>query len=50
MAVYVFARSGATWSQQAYVKASNTGAGDVFGVSIAVSADGSLVPRGARRH
>jgi hypothetical protein len=27
-AVYVFVRSGATWSQQAYVKASNTGAGD----------------------
>src|SRR5262249_10579483 len=30
-AVYLFVRSGATWSQQAYVKASNTGAGDNFG-------------------
>ena len=27
-AAYVFTRSGATWSQQAYLKASNTGAGD----------------------
>ena len=30
-AVYVFSRSDATWTQQAYVKASNTGAGDHFG-------------------
>ena len=27
-AVYVFTRSGQTWSQQAYIKASNTRAGD----------------------
>src|SRR5213078_3879262 len=43
-AVYVFARSGATWAQQAYVKASNTGAaeeGDQFGYSIALSGDGN---------
>ena len=30
-AVYVFTRSGANWAQQAYIKASNTGAGDRFG-------------------
>lgn len=29
-AAYVFARSGTTWSQQAYLKASNTDAGDSF--------------------
>ncbi len=27
------------WSQQAYIKASNTGAGDTFGLGIAVSGD-----------
>src|SRR6185369_603680 len=37
-AVYVFTRSGTTWSQQAYLKASNTGAGDFFGSSVALSA------------
>jgi len=38
-AAYVFVRSGATWSQQAYLKASNTGAGDLFGISVGVSGD-----------
>ncbi|MFT6818967.1 MAG: NDP-sugar pyrophosphorylase family protein [Myxococcota bacterium] len=38
-AVYVFARSGGVWSQQAYVKASNTGASDFFGYSVALSGD-----------
>ena len=38
-AAYVFVRSGATWTQQAYLKASNTGAGDQFGQSVAVSGD-----------
>jgi trimeric autotransporter adhesin len=46
-AVYVFARSGSTWSQQAYVKASNTGEGDSFGISVALSADGSTLAVGA---
>jgi hypothetical protein len=49
-AVYVFTRSGATWSQQAYVKASNTGEkedGDQFGYSIAISADGNTLATGA---
>ena len=38
-AVYVFTRSGTTWSQQAYLKASNTGAGDGFGDSVSLSGD-----------
>jgi hypothetical protein len=38
-AVYVFTRSGATWTQQAYIKASNTDSGDNFGYSIALSGD-----------
>jgi cysteine-rich repeat protein len=46
-AVYVFARSGTTWSQQAYVKASNTGASDFFGYSVALSGDGSILAVGA---
>ena len=42
-AVYVFTRSGATWSQQAYVKASNTGMNDTFGWSVALSGDALAV-------
>jgi len=42
-AVYVFARSGTTWSQQAYVKASNTNTLDHFGASLAVFADTLVV-------
>jgi hypothetical protein len=38
-AVYVFRRSGLLWQQEAYVKASNTGAGDEFGSSVALSGD-----------
>jgi hypothetical protein len=38
-AVYVFVRTGATWTQQAYLKAPNTGAGDLFGYSVALSGD-----------
>ena len=42
-AVYVFTRSAGTWSQQAYVKASNAGADDNFGWAIALSADGNTL-------
>jgi hypothetical protein len=38
-AAYVFVRSGTTWSQQAYLKASNTESGDSFGNSVAISGD-----------
>jgi hypothetical protein len=58
-AVYVFARTGETWSQQAYIKASNTGRpanpadpndwgdGDQFGHSVALSGDGNVLAVGA---
>jgi hypothetical protein len=42
-AAYVFVRSGSTWTQQAYLKASNTGAGDLFGASVAISGDTVVV-------
>ncbi len=42
-AAYVFVRSGGIWTQQAYLKASNTGAGDGFGDSVAVSGDTVVV-------
>jgi hypothetical protein len=42
-AVYVFARSGGRWTRQAYVKASNAGAGDYFGSFVALSADGNTM-------
>ncbi len=38
-AAYVFVRSGTTWSQQAYLKASQVTEGDTFGYSVAVSGD-----------
>lgn len=38
-AAYIFRRVGSTWSQQAYVKASNTGSDDLFGIAVAVSGD-----------
>jgi hypothetical protein len=55
-AVYVFTRSGTSWSQQAYIKASNTGRagvgdmpgdGDQFGYSVALSGDGNTLAVGA---
>jgi len=58
-AVYVFTRTGTTWTQQAYIKASNTGRpanpsdpedwgdGDQFGSSIALNADGNFLAVGA---
>ena len=38
-AAYVFARTGTSWSQQVYLKASNTAAGDVFGSTVAIAGD-----------
>jgi hypothetical protein len=46
-AVYVFTRVGATWMQQAYVKASNTETNDTFGDAVALSADGNTLAVGA---
>jgi hypothetical protein len=46
-AVHVYVKTGSVWLRQAYVKASNAGAGDVFGVSVALSADGNTLVVGA---
>jgi hypothetical protein len=46
-AVYVFSRSGIEWTQQAYVKASNTDEGDLFGDSVSLSSDGNTLAVGA---
>ena len=48
-AVYLFVRTGGTWMQQAYVKASNAGGSDNFGYQVALSYDGSTLAVGARR-
>lgn len=42
-AVYVFNRSGSTWTQQAYLKASTTRVGMLFGAETALSADGTTL-------
>jgi len=42
-AAYIFARSVSAWSQQAYLKASNTEAHDLFGWSVAVSGNTVVV-------
>ena len=38
-AAYVFVRTGMTWTQQAYLKSSNTAADARFGTSVAISGD-----------
>jgi len=47
-AVYVFTRAGTAWSQQAYVKSSNTEAGDAFGWSVSLNAAGNILAVSAR--
>lgn len=42
-AAYVFRRNGSVWTQEAYVKASNTGSGDLFGISVDVLGDTMVV-------
>jgi hypothetical protein len=46
-AAHVFVRSGTTWTQQAYLKSSNPGLGDLFGYPVAISSDTIVV--GAHR-
>jgi hypothetical protein len=48
-AAYVFVRDQATWTQQAYVKASNTDVFDLFGFSVAVFGDTLAVGARAER-
>ena len=47
-AAYIYRRDGTAWSQQAYVKASNSGVNDGFGVSVAVSSDAAALVVGAQ--
>ncbi len=47
-AVYVYIRNGGTWTRQAYVKPSNTGAGASFGSDVSLSVDGDTLAVGAR--
>lgn len=42
-AAYVFERVASTWQQTAYLKASNTDAGDQFGIAVALSGDLAFV-------
>ncbi len=42
-AAYVFVRNGTTWTQQAYLKASNTDPSDFFGSSVSISGDTIVV-------
>lgn len=46
-AVYIYVRNGVTWSKQAYIKASNSDAGDFFGIAIDLSDDGNTLVVGA---
>jgi hypothetical protein len=46
-AVYVFVRNGDAWSQQGYIKASNSARGYQFGSSLALSNDGNTMAVGS---
>src|SRR5262249_43679506 len=47
-AAYVFARAGNTWSEQAYIKPSNSRRNEQFGWALALSRDGNTLAVGAR--
>ena len=42
-AAYIFSRTGLVWSQEAYLKASNTAAGDFFGFSAALAGNVAVI-------
>lgn len=46
-AVYLFRNGEGTWTQTAYLKASNSGIGDFFGISVAISHDAKTLAVGA---
>ena len=46
-ALYVFTRAGGSWTQQAYLKASNAEAGDSLGVIVSISDDGNTIASGS---
>ena len=47
-AAYVFSRSGNSWTEQNYIKASNTGADDRFSQSLSLSSDGNALAVGGQ--
>ncbi len=47
-AMHVFRFSNGAWSQDAYIKSSNTGGGDRFCSSVSVSGDGNTIVAGAK--
>lgn len=42
-AAYIFVRNGSTWTEQAFIKASNPAKGDWFGVHLSLSGDGNTL-------
>jgi hypothetical protein len=42
-AVYLFTRTGSAWTQQAYIKPTNPGGGDMFGYSVSLTVDGNTL-------
>jgi hypothetical protein len=42
-AVYIYKRSGSSWDQEAYIKASNAGSSDNFGISVSLSGNNLAV-------
>ena len=47
-AVYIFTRSGSTWTQQAKITASDAAASDQFGWSVSINSDATYAAVGAR--
>ncbi|RSD31815.1 FG-GAP repeat protein [Vibrio pectenicida] len=47
-AAYTFFFNGSNWIEQAYIKAPNTGADDLFGIRVSLSGDGNRLAIGAR--
>jgi hypothetical protein len=47
-AAYLFRRTGSTWAQSAYVKASDTAEFDEFGSAVAVTRNGGMMAAGAK--
>ena len=45
--VYIFSRSGSTWTEEAIVRASDAQANDVFGESVSLNTDGRILVVGA---
>lgn len=47
-AIYVYTRSGSTWSYESYIKPSNTGDDDEFGIEVRLSGDGNTFVASAK--